>query len=420
MKMLKKVFLGFFIGVIVLFIAAFFYIKAKGKTMLQQALAKQYNTEVSIGSVRLSLPLAITVTDFNCGDVVFSKARVALVPGFAALTGAITIARVDVDGLRVVVGVSKDAMRVFPFFEQKLAATSPVSMPAYVKGFDIIPCAYAAGTAQIPAVRIGEIALANAVITVRESYTPRGADFVFNNVRCTVKNFAYPQLTRFDVQAAASLTSQGRNLDDVITAEGFIDMSKKDMDITARVNRFDYFILSDYYVPQWQPAQLGLAKGIFSIQAHAKSVANALAITGAFLIDEIDFQTDAQGFKGNFLNTAIALAPKQDGKPALEFEFHTRMDAPVIDVASFKKQFENNAQKVVNNAVGEVISGFLSGDKVKIDSFKNLLKIKKSGTADSPAPEQAPAAAPVSAQQAEHTMQIGIELPKPADDAAQE
>jgi len=359
------------------FLLLFGIVAARGKTILVDVLANNFKTEVKVDYVSLGFPFTIEIGNFNCGDIAFKKARIT--PGvFNPFGGVLTLGRVEVEGLTAGVKIYRDKIAVTPFFEQKFSVKTVV-LPR--DAFSIFSCAYAQnapGRQQPMPFNINNFSIKDSTVTLYDLASNTGsspAQFVFTKVSADIKDLSYPALTKFYLDVNASMASQDITLENLLNAKGFVDLSRKDMDVDASINNFDYLILRDYYSAEWKPESLGLKKALVSLKAKLVSVNNDLDIKADFTVDNVEFTGGGEkSSKSDRYRTIFSLANGGSGKFSFSFQQQTKMDAPKLDFKALGKQFTKSAG---NNALGNILGNVLSGDGDAIDNIKNLFKIKK-------------------------------------------
>ena len=165
----------------------------------------------------------------------------------------------------------------------------------------------------------------------------RGANEVYylRDVSLDLKNFVYPELTKFYIKLSASFESGKIFIHDLVDIGGWVDYAGKDMDIEAKFKDIDYCFFSKYLSLNWQASRLGLKEAFLDLDITLKAKADDMAVSSTVTAQKYSFVSEANAqdlSRMKTLKTILAVLTGPQGKPVYTFGFSTKMDSPQLDL----------------------------------------------------------------------------------------
>ena len=337
------------------YIFLYFFINERGKDIFLNTLKSKYNIEASLQDLTFSLPFKITLVDFEAKNIKF-LGLTANIRGFNPLMREIIIDNLYIKGLNV--SIDKDIIQLI--LKDKHSVDSG-KKPSAVKE--------SAGIAY--SLKINNIAFDSASFTINYSELEHPLQLVIKDLSGTVKRFRYPSLEKMELNLNASLEINGKVADRALSASGWIDWPRKNMDLLCRMRNIDYFTFKDYYPPFWNPDNLGIKEAHLSLNSHLVSKNDNLFIDYYIVLDKIVFNDNPENeSKIKSLRTIIALFTR-DGQTVAHFSYHTKMSKPEFNVNSIgeglltqlKSMDTSNIIDSMNRLFGKAQDAAVSGVK---------------------------------------------------------
>lgn len=353
--------------VIVLHIALFAFINAKGRDLIIGGLKNNLGLEATMGSLSLKFPFNVEIKDFECEALSFKKANVSL-GFFNPFTGNISLSKVHLDGLDLRVAKDKGGISL--------------SLSPKAKGMRVLfqdSLSFDNLNAKIKpeketerskpkekkfSLAIGNFYLKNSRIEVNYLIKKRPLNIIFSDLSLRVKGFTYPKLSRFYVKLDTILISPSRESQrtNALGVEGRVDYNNKNMDVDINIDDFDYIAFGKSYPSFWRPNNLRLKEATLSFRSNLKSKGNNLIIDSLLTIEGIEFieeEGKGESFQVRILKTVISFLKGDKEKPTLHFVLTTNMDSPKLDFSSLKKRL------VAAAGIGTLVIIEGAADKIK-------------------------------------------------------
>jgi len=354
--------------VIVLHIALFAFINAKGRDLIIGGLRNNLGLEATIGSLSLKFPFNLEIKNFRCKTLSFKRANISL-GFFNPFTRNINLNKVLLDGLdlKVVEGKGGSSLSL----ASKDKAKEGIVLPKNGFGSDSLNAEMKpekkeekpeSGKKKF-SLAIGNLYLRNSKIEVNYPIKQKPFDIIFGDISLRVKGFTYPKLSRFYVKLDAALVSpsQESQRNNALSVQGWVDYNNKNMNVDIGIDDFDYIAFGKSYPPFWRPNNLRLKEAILSFESNFKSKGNNLTIDNLLTIEGIEFvegEGEEKSFQAKILKTVISFLKGDKEKPTLHFKLITNMDSPKLDFSSFKKSLMGAAGigplTIIEGAISEV------------------------------------------------------------------
>ena len=341
-----------------LHLVLFIFLNINGKNILKDYIRKNFSAEAEISSVSFRFPFTVVVNGFKCSDVEFNKANISL-GLFNPFNRSINLSKVYIDRLNFKVKIEKDKFAIEPFFSKQKSASEPAQLQT--------PEAAAAALPLKPkqksfSVKIGKLLVNNASAQVIDLTRDTQVAFNLRNINIILKHFVYPGLPKFYLEANASLDKGSIKSDNLIAIKGWMDYSRKNMDVKFNINNADYIMFSDYYPPFWKPDNLGIKEAKLSLDSKINSLNNDLVIEAVLMLDKLEFKEEMQNdSRVNSLKTMIAFFKDGQENPALPVKLRTKMDSFRIDLASLQSEFKGKMRL----DIGTIVINILDKAKIK-------------------------------------------------------
>ena len=357
-------FLRFLFSILVIvagpYIFLYFFINERGKGIFLNILKSKCNINASLQDMAFSFPCRIALFGFRLKNVKLSSLT-ADVSGLNPFTKEIVISRLYIKGLNV--RVDKDIIQ--SIIKRKLPAGSNEKLTEAIEGLT-----------KPYSLKINSIIFNSASFTFSYSALKHPLNLSVNNLSGTIKKFKYPSLGKMEVNLNASLEVNGRRADNALSASGWVDWMKKNMDLLLRAKNIDYFMFKDYYPPFWKPDNLSIKEARLSLNSRFLSKNDNLLIDYYIVLNKIVFDnspTDMSKIKS--LKTVIALFT-QDGRTAAHFSYHTKMSKPQFNINSIgeslltqlKDMSTSNIIDSMNRIFGKAHDAAASG----VESIKGI------------------------------------------------
>lgn len=336
--------------IIILHIALFTFINAKGRDLIIGGLRNNLGLEATMGSLSLRFPFNVEIKDFKCEALFFKRGNISL-GFFNPFTRNISLSKVYLDGLVLKVtkskgGISlslpsKDKSKIkdkLILFQDGLSSKSPSAKVKLGK-----ESAKSKPEEKKFSLAIGNFYLKNSQIEVNYLIKKRSVNIIFSDISLRVKGFTYPKLSRLYVKLDTALVSPFKESQrtNILGIEGWVDYNNKYMNVNMKIDDFDYVAFSKFYPPFWRPNNLRVKEATLSFKSDFKSKGNTLTINNLLTIESLEFIEEDDGgesFQVKMLKKAFDFLKGDKEKPTLNFKLTTIMDSPKLDFSSLKKR----------------------------------------------------------------------------------
>ena len=336
--------------VIILHIALFTFINAKGRDLIIGGLRDNLGLEATMGSLSLKFPFNLEVNNFECKALSFKRANVSL-GFFNPFTRSISLSKVYIDGLDLKVSKSKDGISLSLPSKDRSKIKDKIILSQ--EGFTESPSTKvkpgkeeekSKSEEKIFSLAIGNLYFKNSQIEVDYLIKKRPINIIFSDISLRVKGLTYPKLSRFYIKLDTILVSpfeEGNQRANALSIEGWTDYDNKNMDLNINIDDFDYVAFSKFYPPFWRPNNLRLEEAALSFKSNFKSKGNTLIIDNFLTIESVGFieeDGEEESFQAKMLKKAIDFLKGDKEKPTLNFKLTTIMDSPRLDFSSLNKR----------------------------------------------------------------------------------
>lgn len=340
MRLAIKVLVIGTISLVLLFSAVYFLFVFYGKGMITAALGNITHKKVSIGSFGITPPLNIHIRNLNIDGL----GKVDAVFISPSITGFF-LGRVTLNDLSLV--------RPEVTYEH-LAAGTP--LPVVSGGATpAVTASKAAASPAVPDLRIISLPLVLKHAVIKDGKVDffdraTGGD----GIKLTVKDINLnltdlylirrPAVTRFDLKSKIPW-QQGQD-EGTLEAEGWLDLSKKNMQVNVNLNGIDGVYLYPYY-SQWvdlEKARIEKARLNFRSNIHGAN--NDITADCHLELVDIVFKqraSEESQEKAERIASAVldVFRAMNQGKIVLDFTIRTKMDRPEFGIRNIKTAVED-------------------------------------------------------------------------------
>ncbi|MFA5008423.1 MAG: DUF748 domain-containing protein [Candidatus Omnitrophota bacterium] len=345
--------------IVIVHLIVFIFLNVSGKSLLKNYIKNNFGVPAQISSVSFRFPFTVVVKGFKCNDVEFSKADISL-GLFNPFGRSVALSKVYINDLNFKLKIEKDKITIAPFFVKKTAKEAqPQALAEETKVAQKPP----ESKRKAISVKIGKLLVNNASAQILDLTKETPSVFNLKNIDIMLKHFVYPKLPKFYIEVNASLEKNNLKSDNLIKVKGWVDYSRRNMDVKFNINNADYLMFSEYYPPFWKPDNLGLKDAKLSLDSKINSVNNDLVIEAILALEKIEFLEQMQNdSRVNSLKTMIAFFRGDNGKPVLPIKLRTKMDSFHIDFASLQSEFKGKMKL----DIGTIVINILDKAKGKI------------------------------------------------------
>jgi hypothetical protein len=326
------------IGAIVLvflYTLAFTFLALKGKAIIIQNLKNITQKDVTIGYLDLSFPFNLEIKKLNIEGLVKADS-VSISPGILGfLTGKIALNSIKI--IRPVL----DYQRVPPPQMIGPAATMPSAVTAQPKKKRPLQLIL-----KRIIVRDGQINF------IDHTVGPEGIRITFKDINFNLTNlyiFTRSVITSFDLKG--KIPWQLGKEEGKIEAEGWLNLYKKDMQATLKIENIDGLYLYPYYSKWVDLEKARIEKATLNFNSNINGLNNNIVAECHLELSDIvrkplmegETQEKAARIADTLLDIFRVL---NQGKIVLDFTVRTKMDRPEFGFANIKMAFEEKlAQK---------------------------------------------------------------------------
>ncbi len=360
MKLLLKILFTIIIAMLVLYGAAHVFIMLKGKALLVRKLEEFSHKKVSVDYLNVLPPLNLEISNLNIEGLATVE-RLSISPSILyLLTGNIALNKIVIVKPQVTyqrIPVAKPELSTAQPPEEAVVAT-PVSTPAAMPVIkeERRPFRLTIKRLKIKEGKINFIdkAIASEALKI----TVKDINFNLSNLHL----FPFSGITNFELEGKIPWR-QGKE-EGKISAEGWLNFLKKDMQATLKIEDIDGVYLYPYY-SNWvdlEKARIESAKLNFTGNIHGLNN-NVTAECRLELTDIVrkprspdEPQEKAERIADAVLDIFKAL---NQGKIVLDFTIRTRMDRPEFGFGDIRMAFEDKltrGRKTDKSSIETVLS----------------------------------------------------------------
>jgi len=359
MTKLKIVLMGILVVVIIIFVSTFVWFLRNGKSFVESQIEENLNAKVSTGSIRVDLPLTVTVDNLEVGDLLKAK-RISFSPDIIGfLFGKVVLSGLTVYEPQIYLVQSEDGSLNIPE-PKKQAKTSPI----YLLGLTV---------------KNGKFTY------VDKKLRPEGFLTILDNIEVRIAKVMFPPTslnTKFNL-SGRFVDSDSKELGK-IDFSGWIDFWPKDMDGALLLKNLDAAYFNPYYGDFISKRKMLSAK--LNITSLMKAKNNDLKIATSLLLSDMVYEETAQPQEGeaptvDLGKSTLDLFTDKQGNLILDFVLNTKLDNPAISQNMLKKAILNAAFKNLANQSPQDLIEKVTGNIKNFEEFgkqmKELFKKKK-------------------------------------------
>lgn len=362
MKIFLKILLISIISLLFLFAATYLFITLKGKSILTGQLENLTHKKVSIGYFGLTPPFKLELKNLQIQGLLKAD-YISISPSIMAFLGG----HIGFNEVRIIKPEITYEKLLPPVTE--LSATVPITTD---------PAIAAIAPSISPSVTMSRKNIRLPLIFKRINVTEGKIDFFDRTVgtegiKITVKNIFFNLTNLYMIRRPAAITNfelngnipwQEGEQEGKITAEGWLDLFKKDMRASLKIEGIDGVYLYPYY-SQWvdlQKSRIEKAKLNFTSNIHGLN--NEVTAECHLELSDIVFKERApeeQQEKAEKIAYAVLDIFKalNQGKIVLDFTIRTKMDKPQFGLGVIKGAVEEkiaSSRKAERPIVGDVFA----------------------------------------------------------------
>ncbi|MFH1338917.1 MAG: DUF748 domain-containing protein [Candidatus Omnitrophota bacterium] len=361
MKIILKITITVLIILALLFIAAYMFFAARGKALLTEKLEDALKKEVSIGEVKLRIPLTLEVKELEIKEL--AKADYVYVA--PSLTGLLA-AKIVLNEVRI---VKPEATWVREAAKSKPASSDSPQMDtrkALSRTKEVLNSPKPVSGASLPLV-IKHLRIEDGTINfIDRTVSEQGLAITLKEIQLTMNNlylFPGPAVTNFQLEA--KLPWKEGAAEGALSASGWMDLYQKDIQATLEAKGIDGVYLYPYYYKWLDLENSRIKEAKLDFTSNIKGENNDVTAECRLELTDIKFRPrppDQPEHKAEKITTAVLgiFRALNQGRIILDFTIKTTMDSP-----QFK--FEN-----ISSAVDSKLSQAVKTNKVKIEDLAVL------------------------------------------------
>ncbi|MCF7869864.1 MAG: DUF748 domain-containing protein [Candidatus Omnitrophica bacterium] len=387
---MKKIFIGiliFLVVIAILHIGLFAFINIKGKDITANKIEDYFGLRPGIGSLSLSFPFILEITDFDLGDLSFAKATISL-GSFNPFKSSLRLNRVYFDKLNFKLVKEKEDFLIEPVYSAKAMSQPKVSKK---KSSQESPSKGKTSKETKKEkkflIKVKDFYFKNSTIRYMDKSSKPNIDLIFPDLNLTINNFSYPNFSKFNIKFISSVETKDKTLEELIKAEGWVDFINRNMDVTLEIDSFQYGAFSQYYPSIWQPQNLGLETATLSLNSKITAEENDLVIDNFLSLEEVNFiklkeENKKELSRQRLIKTILGLLKKDNGKSQIHLKLKTKMDAPEINFSLLGKGLQESVPLGPKFITEQIF--YKAGDIVKegVGKAKNMPKETIEATVD--------------------------------------
>lgn len=369
-KILSIILLTLIIG----YSSLYFFVGIAGKDILAAKAKDMFGREVKVGSANLVFPLSIIVRDFEIPGMV--NIREVFAGGGALDIFRRNVILSELRLNRVVVHIEKVKKEEPPKPPEPVVVAPDPAAPAAVE----TPPVEAPASADAPAVteqtqpepapavkvEVNEQPSKSPRVTIRhfrvkdstviftdKSVKSSKAKVTIENLNAHIENLAFPidesNIVSFDVTGNMPWESNGKVTQGRISATGWINLYKRDIQAKLEVKDIDGVSLYPYY-DKWvdlekariQQAKLRFNSDITGTGGEVKAECH-LELTDLVFRPKESGEKEEKAHR--IATVVLSMFNEMGGKVAVDFTFKTRMERPNFNLESIRAAVEDKLRK---------------------------------------------------------------------------
>lgn len=368
-KAKKRITIGILIAAF-LFVAGYsflyFFINEKAKDVIIRTLKSKYGIDARLYGCNMTFPFRISLIDLESKEFGFMKATADI--GRLNIFSGIVIDKLYLKGFYAIIDRDKIAPVAAQINPKKNLASVAVSRQGLLPNLGVT---------------IKEIVFDYGFLAFVDTSMNPPLEIRVDDLYGVIHDFKYPGFSKFSIaQLDGSVVVNGKKMEKALELQGWIDWSKKNMDVLLKLKELDYLALKDYCPSFWKPDHLDIAEAYLSLNSHLVSEKDKLTAENYIILNEIVFKTPpVNESRVKSMKTVIAFF-EQNGVPVAHFTHTTKMSAPRFDINSLGDiLLQQLRQKgavgifdLVNQLLGttdQVVKGSVQGIKnIAIDPIK--------------------------------------------------
>ncbi len=346
MKAIIKIAVNGIVIITFLFVAAVFFVNAKGKQILAKKLSEAFQAEVEIGMLNVIFPLGLHIRDFrvkgygfvkdiDMGSGVFYLFRKDLNFSYIVLNQPqLTVHRTKTNTF----GVGEPPKEEKPQ-EDQAAPAQAVPDEQDVGQKPLPPPDQRVSSRDIPHFNVDRFVVKNGVVNFFDYSKEEGiSHLTVKNVDIKLRDMSYPfrsGKTHFDLKAAvlgddpAKQSSAGS-----LSGRGWADFMKKDMKGELKVADLN---AAAFLIQLGIPLSEELKNFMGDLSLDLESQNNAMTVKGKLQVKDFAFNLSKGGDEKNQSLESMLLEGLQSlaKEVQIEFQFKTKMDDFKVESVSF-------------------------------------------------------------------------------------
>lgn len=322
----KSLLLALLLLCLSLYLLSFLWINLYGKNLLLSFLNHQFAVVGSLENISVKFPAVFTIENFGSSDFSFKKAVVSL-GIYNPFISQVIVPNISVEGLEVTIKRDNNRIYLEPFMKKKKdikGLESKHSLKEKIKrNFSF---------------RVEQFTITKSSLKIIDLTKRQPVEFILRDARVRLKDFVFPQLTKFHLWAKAVVNADNEQREgNLIDLDGWVDYYKKDMNVDLKIHNMDYGVFNSYYPFIWKQENIYLKEGLFTLSVNLNSYDNDLFINGEVLMEKYDFAQASEDTNSvnriNFLKAIFESLKGNKEKPSLSFTLRTKMDAPQLNLS---------------------------------------------------------------------------------------
>ncbi|MBU0548889.1 MAG: DUF748 domain-containing protein [Candidatus Omnitrophica bacterium] len=361
MRIILKIILVFFLILILLFVAANLFVAVKGRDLVTEKLSLALGQEVSLGSISLKAPLVLEIKELKIGKIASINYFSASASMIGLLGGKFIFNQVKV--IKPQVNLERGLAQFKETNSVEINLKTDKTVAQTKEALAVLPVKHKSASTvlikhlliQRGAMHFIDWAIPDSIIQVN-----------LENISLDIENFyLLPKSIISNFQLSAEVPKQGEFSQGSISASGWMDFNKKDMQAVLELKGIDAVAFHAYY-SKWVDLENSLInKAILNFFSKIEGKENDITADCRLELTDIEFRPrppEKQEHKAEKITTAILgiFRSLNQGKVILNFTIKTKMDRPVF-------RFDS-----VSSAVDSTISQAIRSKKVKVKDVSSL------------------------------------------------
>lgn len=346
MKLSIKIVLIIIVIFILILAGLYTYINMYGKTLLVNKLKDAFNREVKISSLKVYLPFNIMVEDVEVQDLFSIDKVFATGCAIDILKKDFTLSELRLE--RLVVNIEWPLKKPLPqvLSTQIPSVTNQTGLTS--PKLAIIPLTVLSRIFRFSQFYLKRLVINDAAFNFMDrSVQDKGLRITVKDLNINVENLKFPirgfLITSFDLKCKIPW-QQGKE-EGRIEAQGWLNLFKKDMQVTLKIEDIDGIYLYPYYSKWVDLEKSRVEKAKLNFTSDTYGLNNDLTVTSNLELTDIVFrprQPDEPQEKAEKVAVAVLGIFKEldQGKVVLPFTFKTKMDRPQFNLDRIREAFE--------------------------------------------------------------------------------